>query len=199
MKYQLMESPLKGKDFVDFTKKEAKIYFEWYLSEFDNRMEQLDRYIKATSNKVVQLDYTVESLIPLWDWFEDNIFSNPRTEEEVAEEMTGKPEWMRPWIAESQKIELITWAIAMDIAIYFGEVFRKNNSGIKWGHVTKPKSHVSYNRPVLYGFVGNVAFDTRLIVKTCTRKSTIERDSERLFNLYYKWIRNIDESVLEKK
>ena len=67
IEYEVMISPFSDfKDFDKMKKKEAEEYFNWYVSELENRMRILKAYIQKDLNEeTINLDYTPESLIPL--------------------------------------------------------------------------------------------------------------------------------------
>jgi len=188
MEYELMGEPFDFEGFVSLTKKQAEAYFQWYLGQIDGRIHQLESYIKDTSNCKVIFDYSVESLIPLWEWYETKIIVEEMSQDEIEEELEGRPDWMQAEILkDTTKISIKTWAFGMDIAMYFAEVFIKHNPSVKWGYFTKPKSRVSLNRPVLLGFVGGKDLDPRRIVVNCTYRSIREKKMSRLYDLYYVW------------
>ena len=75
-----------------------------------------------------------------------------------------------------------TLAICSDVAIYFAEVFRRQNENdISWGFFTKPKKQYSVNEPVLLGFIGNDCLNPRRTVYHCTLHYI---DCEKRFTLY---------------
>ena len=49
----LLESPIDKDSFDEFTKKEASIYFEWYMNSIDKRIKYLANYINAGGNSIV--------------------------------------------------------------------------------------------------------------------------------------------------
>ena len=55
---------------AEFSPAEARAYFDWYLSHLDGRCEYLKELVYQTSDLAEgTLDYTLESLRPLWAWF----------------------------------------------------------------------------------------------------------------------------------
>ena len=60
--YDILIPPL-NKPFVDFTKKEAEDYFEWFLSQIKFRVVYLQDY------SGIELDYSIDSLDDIWGWF----------------------------------------------------------------------------------------------------------------------------------
>ena len=97
----------------------------------------------------------MESLIPVWEWYEKKIVVEHYTRRELKKEAKKYPDWLREEIlSDDTKISVNTLAICDDLAIYFAEVIRRNNlEHIYWGYYTKPKNCISVNEPVLLGFV----------------------------------------------
>ena len=78
----------------------------------------------------------------------------------------------------------------MDIAIYFAEIFIKNYDNLTWGLITKPKSLVYVNRPVVVGFSSGVELDPRLLVyNLILNKMDGSAKKEDLYNLFEVWER----------
>lgn len=186
MEYQSIGEPFEFKSFETLDKKQAEEYFQWYLKQIEGRIEQLERYIKFTNNDLV-FDYSIESLIPLWKWYEAQIVMYQLTQEEFQEKLRGQPDWIKDYI-DDKEISMQTLKIGMDIAIYFAKVFIKHNPSIRWGYFTKPKNMMYVNRPVLLGFVKGKVLDSRNIVVVATLKSDEERKPSRLYDLYYVWL-----------
>ena len=82
MEYEYMIPPVKNYDFFEFTKEDAKIYFNWYMEEKGHRIEMLEEYVH-NAGVDIDFDYSPESLIPLWRWYETIIVSEKKTEEET--------------------------------------------------------------------------------------------------------------------
>ena len=188
MEYEIMIPPFKHDGFEHLNRKQAEEYFQWYMSQIDYRIKILS---DAVSSSSVLLDFTVDSLIDLWEWYEDKIIVEKKTEEELKEEVGKYPSWMEKEISTT-KISLDTWKIGMDVAIYFAEVFRKAaGETIYWGYFTKPKKRASVNQPVLLGFKKEMDLDARRVVVNCTRHSSEERKKTRLYDMVNVWMKYI--------
>ncbi|MCL2858774.1 MAG: hypothetical protein FWF42_03690 [Streptococcaceae bacterium] len=203
--YRLMVPPIEFNDYKDLNKKEAEIYFQWYISEIDKRISQLEKIVHVDDNSI-QFDFSPESLIPLWGWYEGKIMLEKKTKEEMEQEILFHSEYVKKFNErktpkeirlivlesfgiEDTKISIQTLALCMDIAIYFAETVRKNNcEKIHWGYVTKPKNHASINEPVLLGFNGGVDLDPRHIIHVCTLRSIDEKNNNELYDTYNIWI-----------
>lgn len=191
MKYELMVSPFVDEKFEDFKKKQTEEYFQWYLGQIDHRIEVLNKWLEYEGEEI-ELDYSPESLIPLWKWYEKRIILENKTEEELEKERAKYPEWMRDYISPTE-ISIETLKFAADIAIYFAETIIKNNQGkVYWGYFTKPKNRMSVNEPVVLGFKADVDLDPRLIVVNCTSRSSRELQPTRLYEMYQIWLEDIE-------
>ena len=195
MDYPIFESeaPIQKDRFDNFTKEEVELYFNWCTGHIDERIEYLEKYIQR-DDILIKLDFSVESLIPVWEWYEKKIVVEHYTRRELKKEAKKYPDWLREEIlSDDTKISVNTLAICDDLAIYFAEVIRRNNlEHIYWGYYTKPKNRMSVNEPVLLGFVKDMEMNPRRIVYNCTLCSTEKKDKEMLINLYYTWIKYIE-------
>ena len=88
--YSLMETPFEFISPRERNKKQTKQYFDWFLTQIDTRIEILQNYIDKTSTKKNVLDKSPESLIDLWEWFEDKIVEEKMTDEEIEKMLEGK-------------------------------------------------------------------------------------------------------------
>lgn len=187
----MMISPIKQIEFKALSKKEAQEYFEWYINQIDCRIHILTDYV-LSEGVDIDFDYSPESLIPLWEWYEKKIIIIKKTREELAYDYRKYPEWIHNDILKT-KISPETLKFGMDIAIYFAEVMVKNNDGkIRWGYFTKPKSRVSVNEPTLLGYKNGMDLNPRLITTNCTRHSSEELNKMRLYDTYYIWLKYIE-------
>ncbi len=192
LKYEFMEYPDLLKDFDKMKKKEAEKYFNWYINEINNRILYLKTYMQKDIEGESIFDYTPESLIPLWEWFQTKIEFEEMTENEIQQELEDSPNRLKFLVLEdTRKISLNTLSIATDVANYFAEVFRKNNPSIYWGFFTKPKNRISVNEPVLLGFIGNDDLNPRLIISNCIWKSEEQKNPNMLYDIYHVWLEYI--------
>lgn len=190
MEYQLMIPPFPISTFEEMNKKEAQIHFDWYMEEIPNRIELLKEYFEFTrGGKKEILDLSPESLKNLWEWFISRMRLERRAREEIETDLAKFPKWLKKDIKNNKyKISAESLAIAMDIAIYFAEVIIKHFQNIRWGFVTKPKSYISINRPVLLGFKNNMDLDPCLIVyNLCLKVKDGEKNPNKLYETFIVW------------
>lgn len=187
MEYIAMEIPLEMVPFEKMTKKDTKAYFEFYIAQINKRIEYLKQYIQ-NEGKMIEFDYSPNSLIVLWKWYEEKITVEEKTREELDAEISKHPEWMKDFV-KKEKVSIDTLKIALDVSAYFAEVLiRNNNERIKWGYFVSPKTRMSVNQPVLLGFKNGIDLNPRLIVLNCTRKCVACKNERILFDMYNTWI-----------
>ncbi len=188
MNYELMAPPFEIKEFYEMNKKEAKEHFEWYISEIPHRIEILKNIYEELGGKKENLDYSINSLEDLWKWYLKNVQIIDKSEKEILEEKEALPEWLKNEKIMLKKISIPWLAIAMDISIYLGEVFVRNNPQLQWTFVTKPKKIIHVNKPVIGDFK-NDKMDTRHILYVLTLKIVNNTTNEKaLLNLYNVWM-----------
>ena len=191
MTYNHMAPPFEFNGFENLTKQEAKTYFKWFEGQKNDRIIYLQEYIK-NSNVSISLDYTPESLIPLWEWYEKKIVFVNKSIEEIEKQKEETAEFIHPYLRQT-KLSNETAAICMDVAIYFAEVFVQNNETLKWGCITDRKAHADANRPVILGFIKRMNLNPFRVVDVCTLRSEREKEKDRLYNVYSRWSQYIAE------
>ena len=73
--------------------------------------------IDKTSTKKIVLDKSPESLIDLWEWFEDKIEEVKLTDEEIEKMLEGKSRFERDVLKDvNTKLSTRTLALALDIS-----------------------------------------------------------------------------------
>lgn len=198
--YRFMDTPFELVPFIDMKKKQADQYIKWYIETIEQRISKLQQYIRDSGETFV-LDKSPESLITLWTWFVNQIEVVMKDEEEIKREIKNLhlPSWMIPHI-EEKKFSEKTVALGYDISAYFGEVVIKNNPGIYWGYLSKPKRLHGVNRPMLLGFAGDMQVYTYGRVEVCMWKTLNKSDNMYLYEVYEKCVRMItDAEMLQSK
>ena len=186
----MMIPPFEQKPFCEMTKADAETYFNWYIAEKDKRIKQLIDYAKSEGVSA-PLDFSVDSLNPIWEWYVTKISYREKSSDEIKEEAAKYPEWMHDFILQ-KTISYETWMYGMDVALYFAEVFIRNNGGkIYWGYFTKPKNRSGVNQPTLLGFNHNLDLNPRTIVANCTRTFYKEKNTRKLYDIYYIWLKDV--------
>lgn len=186
MEYIMMEIPCGMFSNEKISQIEVRKNFEYYISQSNDRIDYLYSYI-INSGINIEFDYSPNSLINLWKWYETQIEVVEKTEEELNSQISQYPDWMKDFVSK-KKISENTLKIALDMSFYFAEVIIRNNNKIKWGYFTSPRSRVSVNQPILLGFANDIDLNPRTIVLNCTRKSIRKKDEGILFNMYNTWM-----------
>lgn len=187
MNYEKMIPPFKMVDFCEMTKKQAQVFFDWYISQIDYRISILLETVKKDGIKY-DFDFSVESLIPLWEWYEEKISLRNLSDKEYETRIEQYPEWMKNYISKTT-LSSETLMYCLDIALYFAQVVVINNKPkVKWGFFTKPKNRYGVNEPTLLGFNYDIDLNPRLIVFNCTQRSVKEKNPTTLYDTYNVWM-----------
>lgn len=177
--------------FLGMTNQEAQAFFEQYLKLREERLNVLrQRFDETQSGGEIELDFTPESLVPLWRWASSHFTLREHTAEELKHIMQ-LPEWFREYQLTTKDLSPESKQLLIDIAYYFAEVFVRNHAGIQW-EICKPrvKRDGDGNQPVLTGF--KVAMNPRRLVDVAARKTLSRRAGEdELLRLYYNWSQNL--------
>jgi len=191
MEYEMMLPPFEHNDFIIMKKKEAQQYFEWYISQVQHRINILEKVLEK-DGIINILDYSPNSLIPLWEWYEGKIEIIQKDMNEYEEDIRQSPDWMHSEILTT-KISMETLKYGLDLSMYFAETVIRNSKGkIRWGFFTTPAKRMSVNEPTLLGFKSNKDLNPRLIVLNCTRRSSREKMNTRLLDIYNTWMTYIE-------
>lgn len=184
MNYPMMEPPFEVKPFEEMNKKEAQQHFDWYVSQIPERLGLLRKAFETTGGGTVhELDLSADSLKVLWRWFQGHVNYVEKSKAQIEDELANMPDWLRASGGHATKEPSRgTLILAMDVAIYFGEVFATRFDTISWGFVTKPKSLAHVNRPVLVGF-RNTQLDPRTVILNSLKKT----NPDALYELFLIW------------
>jgi hypothetical protein len=175
-----MEPPVAIDDYSKLSKKLAETHFNWFISQVPSRIDQLKEFTR------IGLDFNPDSLIELWKWFINHVEINEKSDEEIERELAGT-EWLRNFVS-TRKVSLLYQAVALDIAIYFGELIKKNNPKVDWGIIFTPKSFASVNRPVLRGFKIDSMDVIRITSNQVSALLNGEHNSKKLYEIYNVWV-----------
>ena len=149
--YQVINNLPIDYDFQSKTKEELKLYAKWFEENKESRLQELIKAVKTTKGyENWEADYSPESLKMLGKWFEENVETEKLSEEEYKEKRAAVPDYIE---IQDWDITIKTRSLAVDIGIYFGEVFIKNHKGLKWEqYLTRSKYHMDKGHMVIKGF-----------------------------------------------
>jgi len=186
MFYPMMEPPFEFESFREMTTQEAKQIFDWHIEQLSKRINVLKEAFYFTTNKNDDvLNLSPSSLIPLWEWYKSRIKIEPITQEEL-EQLNKLPKWAIP-TGSGWKPDLGTVALALDISLYLAEVLLRQFPSLRWSLLTKPKSNINYNHPVIQGFKKNLHFEPTSVVLNLTFSVIRKNKSGNLLNIYEAW------------
>ena len=174
--------------FFELTAKQAKQYFEWYMDEISHRITLLWNCMHQDCPEIKEFDYSPESLIPLWEWYEPKIEQVPMTAEEIKCNVRKFPKWLESEIRKNtKKFTDETLSLTLDISIYLGEVVVKNHPHLRWNYRIRPKHEFSVYRPVIDGLNYKMTMEPSQVLFVLMLKSARERNKNRLYDLYRHW------------
>ncbi len=190
MEYSMMEPPFPVRDFKEMTKKEAQQNFDWFVLQIPHRLNLLKTLVEHTEFKSCErLDLSEKSLIDIWSWFIPHVKTVQRSPEEMKNLLESIPDGLHSSIIQDQSFTLSkeTKILVVDLAIYFAEVFTRNYPSISWGFLTKPKSLVYVNKPVLLGFKHNELDPVQIVRVLASKVSKGNKEINELLKLFHVW------------
>ena len=108
---------------------------------------------QVINNLPIDYDFqskTKEELKLYAKWFEENVETEKLSEEEYKEKRAAVPDYIE---IQDWDITIKTRSLAVDIGIYFGEVFIKNHEGLKWEqYFSRSKYDMDIGHMVIKGF-----------------------------------------------
>ncbi|MCX6148033.1 MAG: hypothetical protein NTW25_12430 [Candidatus Kapabacteria bacterium] len=202
MGYQIINNLPFGFVFKDKTKSEFNQYKEWFETNKEDRLKQLIRLVQSSQEfENWEADFSKYSLKRLGAWLKENIEVEKLSQEEYKLKRLNVPDYIEinDWDLTNK-----TYSKLIDIGIYFGEVFIKNHSNLKWEqYFSKIKNDNNQGHMVIKGFgkvclnplnviyvvglkmVNNLS-DTEKIYIAYKRSDNLP-DSERIYKLYETW------------
>lgn len=169
--------------FGQMSKEQAEAFFNNYLDSKESRLRFLNRsYWSTGGGNESDLDFSPESLLPLWAWARRRLTLQgySRTEFEGLKTQQGH---IRDGelISELSKDTLI---LVDDLGYYLGDSVVHCIDGVEWGiFETRIKGHVSKNQPILTGLriPCNPRESVRLIATRDLRRDGSDRALFELF------------------
>lgn len=169
----------------DLTDPEARILFDWFVSNQFERIQELANFVNSTSDQNFDPNFEPESLKPLGAWLQENIEYRSRTADEIARSKASLPEWLHNHVSEKAPTAR-TLSLIFDVGLYFAQVFIKNQPGIEWVLHKGGRTNINRNRPVLTGFA--MPLNPLHIAKVAVLSIAEDRKNvNRLYELYEIW------------
>jgi Domain of unknown function (DUF5071) len=142
-------------NFSSVKSNEVEAYFTWFLSQIPERIAFLRECYAASGNRTDELDFSPESLKPLWVWF-CTAKLLPNQEAELQQIRKELDDWLSQVLqfykANRYSMSGEQFFIALDMVLYFLEVLRRNNQSLQWQICTPSPVTRNTNQPVLAGF-----------------------------------------------
>jgi hypothetical protein len=131
------------------TPKAAKDYFTWFVGNIPDEMISLIEMVGS----LINLDYSPESLGPLEEWFISERSYIELTDDQIREDNANAPDFiLQEMLVKRFAPTVASYDLGAKIAIYFGEVFIRNDPDFYWDYIKRPKSDACFNKPVICGF-----------------------------------------------
>lgn len=150
--------PSNYKPFDEMSEAEAKTYFNWFVSQVDERAEYIRHkaaiYLDIDINMI---DFSLESLKHIWKWFLciAEIDKTPmRKLRQIRMELasTYPKESINDMLSEFRyDLNTFTRMVILDVGMYVGKTFVSNYPQLKWGYRRDRPSFI--NQPQIIGFI----------------------------------------------
>lgn len=133
------------KPIEDYTKKEAKQMFEWFVETIDERVEHLFNVMNQMTTITLAYDY--DTFVKVLEWYFSIIKIRYYTPTEMMIRKAESPEIVRDSLSTYEFTDL-TYTIMSYVGTYLGKVIQYNAPGSIW-KLDTCKSSFNYNRPYL--------------------------------------------------
>lgn len=147
-----------NKSIMDYTKKEAKLMFEWYLDDLPKRTKYLFDYINRFED--IPMEFNFETFKKVVNWMGKVLKIEYKTPEEIEKEKRMTPEFAWESITKWEFTE-DSILIIMAVGGYLGMVMIEELPNSRWELDTHKKS-VDYNKAVIIKQTGGQLSPTRI-------------------------------------
>ena len=160
--HSVIEPPFSSLIFWEMPKKELKDYNRWFHDVLPRRIDELTLAVTSSPGfEDWSPNYAPDSLQSLGNWFATQV----KTRQHTPDEMSKIPPHVREWVTEGELTDR-TISLAMDIAMYLGQVLLRNNPSLKWDQILKSRKFIDYGQPVVVGFADKIPLNPVRIVTT---------------------------------
>ena len=188
MPYNTIQPPFTLK-FREMSNQEIKDYYQWFLSVFLQRINELANAVKESQGfEAWQPDYTAASLDTLGNWFATQAEARQRTQEERQEVASRSP---YPIEIPEGELTSRTFSLAMDVGIYFSQVLVKEHPSLHWEQPLNDKKFADYGQPVLVGFGPVPLNPVRILVTLAYGLVSKTQGGKRLRELHDYWSKQV--------
>jgi hypothetical protein len=191
MLYQIIQPPFTLR-FREMSAREAESYFNWFMGQLPTRIQVLEQAVRSTPGyQDWRADCTPDSLAQLGEWFCEHVETRERTEEEKEAIYSASPELLRGMGVGSRELTNQTFSLAIDIAMYSGEMLARSIPGSKWAMMRGPRNNISFHQPVLAGRGRLVLNPVQVMVTYAYGAASGTRGGESLRELYDIWVKKL--------
>ena len=186
MSYQVINDLPIDFYFNEKSKKQLKLYYDWFFSHKSQRIEELTCAVNSMiGHKDWAADYTPNSLKELGEWLNKNI----KTEKLSEEELKRKREQVPLYITiNDYDLSNETYSKLIDVGIYFGEVFIENYKYLKWEqYFSNIKNDSNQGHLVLKGFGKLVLNPIRVSYITGSSMADKKENDNTLYESFENW------------
>jgi hypothetical protein len=136
------------KSYAKMSKQAAAAALQEFLEERPGALEHLTRSLAARAEENVNLDGTVESLVPLWRWVKSVL--TERSTETAKSDASTSPTWLRYDIGAEATLSPESVALIDGVISYLCRVVEQGAPKARWrvGY-NRIKSYMWQNHPVL--------------------------------------------------
>lgn len=167
------------------SKIELKNYSTWLQEIFPARIIELEKTVQHTSGfEKWHADFTPNSLNKLGDWFENQVETRSRTQDEI-EEIKTKP--TIPIEIPTTELTNRTFSLAIDIGIYFGQTLLIENPKLQWTQKLNNKRDIDYGQLVLIGKGPIPCNPIHLLITLAYGITSKQKKGRDIFKLYEIW------------
>lgn len=174
-----------GSDLSMIPSAQAREHFDFFIELIPQRMHVLRaRCADELNIEVGVLDYSAESLLPMWQWALRSVCLE-NASAEIPECNTG-----------IGRFTAATQCMLCDVGTYLGECFVRSSSALEWCHCTRPGDTFCVNQPVIRGFQmprpGALFCMPLHITNILADKLVVHRESPQdLFDMFRAWYKYV--------
>lgn len=184
MSYNIVQ-PSFSLEFREMSDVALQAYFEWFLEQIPLRLRIVEASVKESPGfECWTANFSPGSLKPLGEWYAAQLQFWPRTRREVYE---IRRRLSFPVPLSNREPANKTFSVAVDIAVYFSEVLRRNFPTVRWAQCLKSRTNADYGQPVLTGFGRASLNPVSAMVVLANQLAKKSEHGAKLFELYNYW------------
>jgi hypothetical protein len=147
--YPKFKTDLQFRDFETMDISEARLHFDWFVSQSPVRLRCLFAALETLGSRVQDYDFSMNSLLALWRSVAPSFTATGIAKNERPKFDKDVPPTLRRAIAGND-LSLESKSLAVDIGFYIAEVFIRESPSTKWELWLSPEG--PRFQPVLVGF-----------------------------------------------